>query len=74
MDENGNELKPDNRIMEEFNFLFTHDNETNRYYRWRVYSLVQGDSLKQWRTEPFCIYQGGKTWVPPRCAFDEKRK
>ena len=47
-----------------FDFLFEHDSPGNVYYRWRTYSLAQGDNLKQWRTQPFQIYtNGGKLWV-----------
>ena len=35
------------------------------YYRWRVYSLCQGDSLDVWTTDPFIMIEGGKVWIPP---------
>lgn len=37
------------------------------YYRWRLYSLLQGDTLTSWRTEPYQIEQGPQAyvWVPP---------
>jgi hypothetical protein len=36
------------------------------YYRWRLYSLLQGDSLTNWRTDPFQIREHTKRWwVPP---------
>jgi len=57
-----------------FEFLFDHDSEPNRYYRWRVYSLMQGDTVREWRVEPFQIYVGGRLWVPPPCAADMERK
>lgn len=37
------------------------------YYRWRLYSLLQGDTLLSWRTQPFQM-EGGRlayAWVPP---------
>lgn len=39
--------------------------DTHKYYRWRVYSLSQGDSLQKWRTAPFQMVEGGPFWVPP---------
>ncbi len=39
--------------------------EENNYYRWRVFSLFQGDSLANWRKEPFQMHPGGIVWVPP---------
>jgi len=36
------------------------------YYRWRVYSYLQGDETHAWRTDPFqMIHPHGKFWVPP---------
>ena len=40
------------------------------YYRWRLYSILQGDrNLLHWREEPFQIEQGEDSvvWVPPPC-------
>lgn len=36
------------------------------FYRWRVYSFCQGDSLSNWRTEPFVMFHpNGRFWIPP---------
>ncbi|ORC85047.1 uncharacterized protein TM35_000381220 [Trypanosoma theileri] len=37
------------------------------YYRWRLYSLLQGDTMLKWRTEPFQMERGNDAyvWVPP---------
>ena len=35
------------------------------YYRWRLYSLSQGDTLAHWRTRPFQLFLGGAVWLPP---------
>ncbi|CCW61334.1 unnamed protein product [Phytomonas sp. EM1] len=38
------------------------------YYRWRLYSLLQGDNMLEWRTEPFQMERSGSkayVWVPP---------
>lgn len=37
------------------------------YYRWRVYSLLNGDTLTQWRTEPFQIelHPSAYVFIPP---------
>ena len=36
------------------------------YYRWRVYSLLQGDTLREWRTDEFQMQAAdGLTWRPP---------
>jgi hypothetical protein len=37
------------------------------YYRWRLHSLLQGETLLRWSTEPFQVEQGDDkyVWVPP---------
>lgn len=49
----------------EYGFMIYPNTEENNYYRWRVYSLFQGDSLTNWRKEPFQMNPGGIIWVPP---------
>ncbi len=48
-----------------FRFLLDPSTADHRYYRWRVYSLSQGDSLKTWRASPFQMVMGGPFWIPP---------
>lgn len=47
----------------EFAFLFDLRCPEHAYYRWRLFSLSSGDSLKSWRVEPFVMVEGG-----PRCT------
>lgn len=47
----------------EFAFLFDLRCPEHAYYRWRLFSLASGDSLKSWRVEPFLMVEGG-----PRCC------
>ena len=35
------------------------------YYRWRLYSLLQGDDIDDWRVEPFRMFKDGPLFVPP---------
>jgi U2-associated protein SR140 len=53
------------RENEDFSFLFDVTKPERAYYRWRVFSLSQGDSLARWRVEPFAMVAGGPRWVPP---------
>merc|ERR1711862_135268 len=50
-----------------FSFLFSDSNIEERiFYRWRVYSFIQGDGYHYWNVEPFqMIYPHGKFWIPP---------
>jgi hypothetical protein len=36
------------------------------YYRWRVYSYLQGDGDRKYRTEEFQMVRNGITWYPPQ--------
>lgn len=52
------------------NFAFLnapHDDPEMIYYRWRLYSLLQGDEMLRWRTEPFQVESGPTCYafVPP---------
>ena len=53
------------RENEDFSFLFDVTKPERAYYRWRVFSLSQGDSLARWRVEPFAMIAGGPRWKPP---------
>ncbi len=55
-----------------FKFLFDNTHPDHAYYRWKIYSLLQGDSLSQWRTVPFQMYAGGPWWIPPSPDFSEE--
>jgi U2-associated protein SR140 len=45
------------------------------FYRWRVYSLCQGDSFNIWRTEPFkMLAPHGCTWIPPPLDSEAARQ
>lgn len=49
----------------QFSFLHSQDPD-HVFYRWRVYSFIQGDSHFVWRTEPFVMLEpGGCLWIPP---------
>jgi len=50
----------------DFAFLSEQTSEEYLYYKWRVYSLAQGDSLAHWREQEFQMVQGGSVWVPPK--------
>lgn len=48
-----------------FQFLWDNTNALHVYYRWRIYALLQGDSLKDWHREPFRMFENGSWWIPP---------
>ncbi len=57
-----------NREMNNRNFQFLFENKSPEhiYYRWRLFSMLQGDSKDDWNTEDFRMFKGGSLWVPPR--------
>ncbi|XP_050523952.1 U2 snRNP-associated SURP motif-containing protein [Daktulosphaira vitifoliae] len=48
-----------------FQFLFDNVSPAHLYYRWKLFSMLQGDSPKEWRIEDFCMFKGGSIWRPP---------
>ncbi|XP_072361197.1 U2 snRNP-associated SURP motif-containing protein-like isoform X2 [Scyliorhinus torazame] len=49
----------------QFRFLFENKNPAHIYYRWKLFSILQGDSPTKWRTEDFRIFKCGSVWHPP---------
>ncbi|KAK9797001.1 hypothetical protein WJX73_002827 [Symbiochloris irregularis] len=49
----------------DFSFLYEVGSPDHAYYRWRLFSLASGDSMRSWRVEPFELVEGGPKWVPP---------
>ncbi|XP_044741339.1 U2 snRNP-associated SURP motif-containing protein isoform X2 [Chrysoperla carnea] len=48
-----------------FRFLFDNQSHQHTYYRWKLFSMMQGDTPKEWRTEDFRMFEGGSIWRPP---------
>eukprot|EP00096_Caligus_rogercresseyi_P001021 TRINITY_DN1160_c0_g2_i2.p1 TRINITY_DN1160_c0_g2~~TRINITY_DN1160_c0_g2_i2.p1 ORF type:complete len:614 (+),score=187.37 TRINITY_DN1160_c0_g2_i2:180-2021(+) len=48
-----------------FRFLFENQSPEHIYYRWRLYSILQGDSKEKWSSNEFRMFKGGSLWVPP---------
>ena len=49
----------------DFQFLFQDGSPDNLFYRWKIYSLSQGDAMEDWSTVPFIMHPNGPAWVPP---------
>ncbi|KAI9011717.1 hypothetical protein DFJ74DRAFT_307995 [Hyaloraphidium curvatum] len=66
--ERGNETGP-------FAFLFDFESPEHVYYRWKLYSVLQGEPPSgPWRTTPFEMYDEGPAWSPPRPADADAAK
>ncbi|XP_069104944.1 U2 snRNP-associated SURP motif-containing protein-like isoform X3 [Argopecten irradians] len=48
-----------------FRFLFDNQSPAHLYYRWKMYTILQGDSPYRWRTDEFKMFKGGSLWKPP---------
>ncbi|GMR32733.1 hypothetical protein PMAYCL1PPCAC_02928 [Pristionchus mayeri] len=54
--ENGNPL---------MRFLFDNHHPAHVYYRWKLYSVLQGERSLVWRKERFRMFDEGSWWQPP---------
>lgn len=63
-------ILPNGLEPQQFSWLFESTSAEAVYYRWRVYSLLQGDSFSSWRTKPFQMCEGGSWWIPPPCTIE----
>ena len=48
-----------------FRFLFDNTSPAHVYYRWRLYSVLQGDQQNRWNVQDFKMFEGGSIWRPP---------
>jgi len=48
-----------------YQFLFDNQSPAHIYYRWKLFSILQGDSPETWKTEEFRMFLGGSMWKPP---------
>ncbi|KAF9938786.1 U2 snRNP-associated SURP domain-containing protein [Mortierella alpina] len=55
-----------------FAFLVDHKSPEHIYYRWKLFSMKQGDTATRWRTESFKMVDCGPVWVPPLMAFTDE--
>lgn len=48
-----------------FKFLFDNQSPAHVYYRWKLFSILNGDQPYKWRLEEFRMFKGGSYWKPP---------
>lgn len=48
-----------------YQFLFDNKSAIHTYYRWKLYSILQGESPREWSTTKFRMFNGGSIWIPP---------
>ncbi|XP_046851921.1 U2 snRNP-associated SURP motif-containing protein-like [Xenia sp. Carnegie-2017] len=52
----------------QFRFLFDNQSPEHIYYRWKLFSILQGDSQTKWKTKEFRMFKNGSVWRPPNCT------
>ncbi|KAL7060388.1 hypothetical protein AAHC03_09514 [Spirometra sp. Aus1] len=53
----------------QFRFLFDFQTPEHLYYRWKLWSVLHGESLTKWSPEEFRMFEGGPLWRPPPMNF-----
>uniref|UniRef100_A0AAQ5XHT1 U2 snRNP-associated SURP motif-containing protein n=1 Tax=Amphiprion ocellaris TaxID=80972 RepID=A0AAQ5XHT1_AMPOC len=48
-----------------YRFLFENQSPAHVYYRWKLYSILQGEAPAKWRTDDFRMFKNGSLWRPP---------
>ncbi|XP_052782841.1 U2 snRNP-associated SURP motif-containing protein-like isoform X2 [Mya arenaria] len=48
-----------------FKFLFDNQSPAHVYYRWKLFSILNGDQPYKWRLEEFRMFKSGSYWKPP---------
>lgn len=52
-----------------YRFLYDNDSSAHVYYRWKLFSLLQGDTTTEWREKEFRMFKNGCIWKPPQLNF-----
>lgn len=52
-----------------YKFLYDNDSPAHIYYRWKLFSLLEGDSTTEWREKEFRMFKGSSIWKPPQSNF-----
>lgn len=50
-------------------FLFENESPAHIYYRWKLFSLLQGDTTTEWHQKEFRMFKTGSIWKPPPQNF-----
>ncbi|VDN95953.1 unnamed protein product [Rodentolepis nana] len=53
----------------QYKFLFDYQTPEHLYYRWKLWSILHGESVNKWSSEEFRMYEGGPLWRPPPANF-----
>lgn len=48
-----------------YQFLFDNNSPHHTYYRWKLYSILNGEGAYVWSNKEFRMFKGGSIWLPP---------
>ncbi|KAG4305828.1 hypothetical protein PORY_000738 [Pneumocystis oryctolagi] len=54
-----------------YEFLFDSTTPEHVYYRWKLFSLLNGDFPYKWSKDPFQMFTNGAWWIPPENTDDD---
>ena len=57
---------------DKYKFICDYKNKDHVYYRWKLFSILQGDRVSRWNMDPFRMFEGGSEWHPPKPDQIEK--
>lgn len=52
-----------------YRFLYENESPAHIYYRWKLFSLLQGDTVSEWKEKEFRMFEDGSIWKPPPLNF-----
>ncbi len=52
-----------------YRFLYENESPAHIYYRWKLFSLLQGDTVAEWKEKEFRMFEDGSIWRPPPLNF-----
>lgn len=50
----------------QYKFLYDNTCAEHVYYRWKLFSMLHGDTVSRWNTDRFRMFRGGSIWEPPK--------
>eukprot|EP00123_Amoebidium_parasiticum_P013246 comp21852_c1_seq1/m.31223 comp21852_c1_seq1/g.31223 ORF comp21852_c1_seq1/g.31223 comp21852_c1_seq1/m.31223 type:complete len:722 (-) comp21852_c1_seq1:271-2436(-) len=57
-----------------FRFLFDNTTPEHVYYRWKLFSILQGDKPHEWKMGRFRMFRNGSWWIPPNKVEEAAKK
>lgn len=67
-------IRQNQKDNELYSFLWDSKCPDHLYYRWRLWSLSNGDSLSSWKVDPFLMFKNSSVWVPPATSLIKSLK